>query len=78
MSRIIIVIATIDIDKNHCYDLKWSVIIMSRIIAMVYIDNNHCHDLKRPGVIIMPRVIAMILTEELKLLLWFKLAHKMV
>ena len=53
---------------------------MYRIIAMIYIDKNHCHDLKW-GVIIMPRTIAMILTddhEELKLLLWFKLAHKMV
>ena len=50
---------------------------MSTIIAMVYIVKNHCHDLKW-GVIIMPRIIAMILTEELKLLLGFKLAHKLV
>ena len=77
MSRII---AMVCIDKNHCYDLKWRMIIMSTIIAIfifVYIDKNHCHDLKW-GVIIMPRIIAMILTEELKLLLGFKLALKLV
>ena len=50
---------------------------MSRIIAMVYIDKNHYHDLKW-GVIIMPRIIATILTEEVKSLIWLKLTHKMV
>ena len=74
MSRII---AMVCIDKNHCYDLKWRVIIMSTIIARVYIEKNHCHDLKW-RVIIMPRIIAMILSEELKLLLGFKLTHKLV
>ena len=30
-----IIIAMVYIDKNHCYDLKGRVIIISRIIAMV-------------------------------------------
>ena len=47
-------------------------IIMSRIIAMVYIDRSHCYDLKWVVIIMMPRIIAMISTKELKSLPWFK------
>ena len=45
---------------------------MSRIIAMVYIIRNHCYELKWGVIIMMPRIIAMISTEELKSLPWFK------
>ena len=71
------IIDMVHIDKNHCCDLKWGVIIMSRIIVMVYTDKKHYHDLQWE-VIIVPSIIAMISTEEVKSLLWFKLTHKMV
>ena len=45
---------------------------MSRIIAMVYIGRNHCYDLKWGVIIMIPRIIAMISTEELKSLTLFK------
>ena len=53
---------------------------MSRIIAMIYnVDKNHyLYSDLRWGVMIMPRIIVMISTEEVKSLLWFSLTHKVV